>query len=324
MRKILWIPLLLIPGYLSAAQVYDNNGTKLDIGGRVEFRGDFLAKEDGSDLDGSMFNKSRLRFNIGIDEAINEQYSALGFYEAEQSIKSESDNKANETFTQRYLFLGVKSPYGNLTIGKQDTANVHISQMSDIGIFTGDQKAFIAIGNEQVNNTFGYVGDFDKLDLRLSYVTADQGDYEDGYGAVVDYYFPFGLHGALGYSSQDHKNVNEDQFSVGLSYEYNMLYTALTYTSGTSLGGDFNGYEYVAKVTPLDDTSLFAIYQNQKLDGDQLSNFVELSGEQRFSHNFKAYLAYKINNLDKKIMSDGKYIHQDLDNTLRLGLRLNF
>ncbi|MCP5705760.1 anion-selective porin, partial [Klebsiella pneumoniae] len=81
---------------------------------------------------------------------------------------------------------------GSLSFGRQNTAGVQISDMSDIGTFTGDQKAFVSAGNEQINNTIAYGYDFESFKLKASYIADDQKN-ADGYGLSGIYSAPFGL-----------------------------------------------------------------------------------------------------------------------------------
>lgn len=48
-----------------AATVYKNDGTELKVGGRVEFRGDFIGS-DGAEVEGSMEDQSRARLNLKV------------------------------------------------------------------------------------------------------------------------------------------------------------------------------------------------------------------------------------------------------------------
>ncbi len=54
----------LVSGSSLAATVYSSDGTELKIGGRAEFRGDFIGS-GGKEIGGTMKNKSRVRLNVG-------------------------------------------------------------------------------------------------------------------------------------------------------------------------------------------------------------------------------------------------------------------
>lgn len=124
----------------SAATVYKDDTSTFNVGGRAEFRGDFVGQDDGDKIDGTMANKSRFRLNLGGETQITDNLTGFGFYEAEQTVKSSGNNEANDNFTQRYMFAGFGTEYGKVSFGRQDTATVMISQMSDISTYSGGQK----------------------------------------------------------------------------------------------------------------------------------------------------------------------------------------
>lgn len=124
-------------------EVYTKDGSSIFLGGRAEFRGDFIGSDTGGDIEGTMADKSRARINIGGMSEITDSFSAFGFYEAEQVTTGDTG------LAQRYAYVGLMGDFGAISFGKQNTANVQLSNMSDIGTYTCDQKAFIAAGNEQ-------------------------------------------------------------------------------------------------------------------------------------------------------------------------------
>lgn len=75
-----------------AATVYKNDGTELKVGGRVEFRGDFIGS-DGAEIEGSMEDKSRARLNLKGKTDIGNGLSAFGVYEAEQKKRARVNSK---------------------------------------------------------------------------------------------------------------------------------------------------------------------------------------------------------------------------------------
>ena len=54
----------LVSGSSLAATVYSSDGTELKIGGRAEFRGDFIGS-GGAEVEGTMEDKTRFRLNLG-------------------------------------------------------------------------------------------------------------------------------------------------------------------------------------------------------------------------------------------------------------------
>ncbi|MGY3570692.1 porin [Vibrio paucivorans] len=310
----------------SAANVYSQDGTELNVGGRAEFRGDFIGN-GGEEIDGTMANNSRFRLNIGGTTQINDSLSGFGFYEAEQGVVSSSGNDAETDFTQRYMFAGLQGNFGAVSFGRQDTAAVQISQMSDVTTFTGAQKEFIAAGNEQVNNTILYTGDFDALSVKASFIAGEDKD-TNGYGISGIYTLPMGLGFGLGYSAGDNgENAGTGNAIIaGVNYTLDSLYLAGTYTTGETddkSSSDFNGMEFAATYGFGNGFTLMGAYQKTEYDvvGQTVnqSDFFEITGDYAFNKNINAYVAYMLNNLDKD-----DFGAKDAEDTLRLGLKYSF
>ncbi|USD66943.1 porin [Vibrio sp. SCSIO 43136] len=322
-KAVLAVAVLAALGTSSAmaATVYSDDTTELKIGGRAEFRGNF-----SSGIEGTMENKSRARLNAKGKTKITEDLTGFAKWEAEQSTGSSGDsseitteeNDTNSSFKQRYMFVGLGTNFGDVSFGKQDTAPVQISGMSDIGTYTGAQKEFIAAGNEQINNTFLYSGEFDALTVQGSFI-ASEAKSNNGYGISAIYQLPMGLGLGLGYATQDRgENAGKgNQIIGGVNYSMDALYIGATYTQGKqndTTDVEFTGVEVAAKYKFDGGFSLIGSYQNQKEDKDQdaTSDFVEVTGEYKFNKSMKTYAAYKVDNRKNK------------DNNLRLGLRYDF
>ncbi|GAA5645857.1 porin [Vibrio proteolyticus] len=317
----------LVSGSSLAATVYSNDGTELKIGGRAEFRGDFNGAEDGKDIEGTMKNKSRVRVNVVGSTQISDSLSGFGKYEAEQSVLSSGDKDANTEFKQRYAFAGLKGDFGSVSAGRQDTAGVQISDMSDIGTYTGDQKAFINAGNEQINNTFAYGYNTDTLSIKASFIAGEEKD-TDGYGISAIYTLPMGLGFGLGYAANDNGQGagSANQIIAGINYEMDALYLATTYTMGDlddDADTEFEGLEFAGHYKFTKQFRLIAAYVKQeedaaKNDSVDTADFFELTARYDFNKSIRGYVAYKLNNLDDK---DTGY---DVNDSVRLGLRYDF
>ena len=314
----------------TAANVYSQNGSELNIGGRAEFRGDFNGSESINEntgdnkIDGTMQNKSRFRLNVGGSTEITDNLTGYGFYEGEQTVNSSSDNEQETKFKQRYMYAGLKGNWGALSFGRQNTAGVQISDMSDIATFTGAQKSFISSGDEQVNNTIAYGVQVGGANVQASYVLGEEKN-SDGYGVSVLYSFPMGVGIALGYSANEvNDGDDQDQIIAGVNYTRGGLNTALTYTNGSfNDEDDFNGTEFAVKYKFQNDFMLIGAYQNQEIGGDTTADFFEVTAGYDFADNIYGYLAYMNNRLDA---NDGyqNTIKVDAEDTVRLGLRYTF
>lgn len=346
----------LVSGSALAAEVYNSDGTSLSIGGRAEFRGDFQGKESGAKLDGSMDNKSRFRINVGGETQITNDLKGIAFYEAEQTVSTGDNggsNSANFDFKQRYMFAGLGTTYGDVTFGKQDSAIVQISQMSDtVTSYSGNQKTFIQAGDEQINNAINYSGYFmDALSVKASALISDE-DSENGWALSALYTLPMGLGFALGYAANENPNdpsnpgydsQDSSQIIGGVNYRWEGLYLGATYTQGsgskkyTNNAGyiigdnDFDGIEFVAQYRFDNNFEAVLGYQKGEIDPDNApkysqSDYIELTGLYYFNKSLRTYLSYKFNNIDASdeqfTDTNGNYI--DADNSLRLGLRYDF
>ncbi|MGB1974783.1 MAG: porin [Vibrio toranzoniae] len=321
----------LVSGSSLAATVYSSDGTELKIGGRAEFRGDFIGS-GGAEIDGSMKNKSRVRLNVGGNTEINDSLSGFGFYEAEQGVNSSADNDETDNFKQRYMYAGFEGGFGAVSVGRQDTAAAQISEMSDVTIFSGDQKAFINAGDEQVNNTFVYAYDADALSLKASLIAGEDKD-TNGYGVSGIYTLPMGLGFGLGYSGNDNGAGNGSATAViaGINYKMDALYLGATYTMGDlddKANTEFSGVEIAAKYKLTSQFELAALYQKQEEDASQnvtedTADFFELTGTYKFNKSIRTYIAYQLNNLDEVKDATTGLTTQGED-TLRLGVRYDF
>ncbi|GAL36684.1 putative outer membrane protein [Vibrio maritimus] len=333
----------MVSGSALAAEVYNADGTSLKIGGRAEFRGDFIG-DKGKEIEGSMKNSSRFRINVGGETQITDGLTGFGFYEAEQGVTSSGDNDATTSIKQRYMYAGIGTQFGDFSFGKQDTAGVQISQMSDDGqIWTGAQKTFIAAGDEQVNNTIAYSNVFaDAFSLKASVIASDEKN-ENGYGISGIYATPFGLDIGLGYAQNDFRVVDdsvepevvvdtgsENQFIGGLSYSIASLTVGGTYTQGTYKydnfsNVDFSGVELSGTYKFDNGFRIMAAYQKQELKDTGsseklvLNDFAELTGQYHFNKSLRTYLSYKFDNRSKEDAGLDK-----VEDTVRLGVRYDF
>ncbi|WP_265448926.1 porin, partial [Aeromonas salmonicida] len=100
---------VLLAGGAQAATVYDQNDTKLEIGGRAQ------GMYYGTDNNGSEGDKSYLRLHIAGETKIDNELTAFGFAEYNLPV-SGSDNDE-----LRYAFAGIKHDrFGAFSYGRQD------------------------------------------------------------------------------------------------------------------------------------------------------------------------------------------------------------
>lgn len=199
----------LVSGSSLAATVYSSDGTELKIGGRAEFRGDFIGS-GGAEVEGTMEDKTRFRLNLGGKTELTDTVTAFGFYEAEQST-------GDSEFNNRYMYAGVDFDGQALSVGRQDMASVIVSDFTDITEFSGVQQVIDAASDKE-DSVFAYRGGFDALQLEATYQANSEKD-SDGYGISGVYSLPFGLDLGLAYSGEDlgDGKGSADQILAGLA-----------------------------------------------------------------------------------------------------------
>ena len=148
---------LLLAGGAQASTVYNQDGTKLDIGGRVQ------GMYYGSDNDDESGDQSYLRLRIGGETRINEETVANGFVEYNVPTNS-SDNEL------RYAYVGIKNDrFGAFSYGRQDgliakAVNDYTDVLPEWG-GDGLGKGTEVFGTGRTNGLAQYIYTFDGLVL---------------------------------------------------------------------------------------------------------------------------------------------------------------
>lgn len=291
----------LVSASAQAATVYDKDGTTMKIGGRVEVRGDFLS-EDGGELDGTMYDMSRARINFKGKTKISE--GLTGFAKMEYEIKQ------GENVKNRYLFAGIGTNFGDFSYGRQDTANVQISDMTDIASEHSGIQKYIDASDDKQSNTFVYsIEVAEAVTIQADYSGSEEVD-SDAYGISALWSSDFGLDLGASYSGSD----STDQTTVGVAYTLNDLYLGATYAMGSVADGDdFTSLEAAVQYKFTKEFRLIGIYgmSDEDVAGDT-NDYMAIEGQYRFNKSIRTYASYKLNNLDGQ------------DDSLLLGLRYNF
>ncbi len=211
----------LVSATAGAATVYDKDGTSLKVGGRAEVRGLF-----SDSVDGTMEDKSRARINFKGQTQITEDLTGFGVMEYE--IKSGASEVSN-----RYLYAGLSTAAGDFSYGRQDTANVQVSDLTDIASEHSGIQQYIDSASDKENNTFLYAGEFAGLLVQANFIASEEED-QDAFGISTLYSTDAGVDLGVAYSDQDEEN----QASFGVAYTLNDLYLAATYAMGDVINED--------------------------------------------------------------------------------------
>lgn len=307
MKKTLLVTAMLaglVSATAGAATVYDQDGTTMKVGGRVEARGLF-----GDDVDGTMEDKSRARINFKGKTQISDNLAGFGVMEYEIEA-------GEEEVSNRYLYAGLSTDAGDFSYGRQDTANVQISDMTDISSYHSGEQQYIGSASDKENNTFLYSGEFSNLSVQANYIAngdeADEdssNDPEDAFGISILYSLDSGLDLGASYSDEDEEN----QATFAIGYTYEDLYLAVSYAMGdVDADTDFTSLEIAAQYKFTKEFRMIGIYTVADEEDEDVTDYVALEGQYRFNSSIRGIISYKINNMD------------DENDEILAGLRYNF
>ncbi len=265
-RKVLAliIPALLAAGAAHAAEIYNKDGNKLDLYGKVDGL-HYFSSDSGSDGD-----QSYVRFGFKGETQINDMLTGYGQWEYNvQANNPESTaDDANQAWT-RLGFAGLKfAEYGSFDYGRNYGVLYDVEGWTDmLPEFGGDSYTrsdnFMTsrangVATYRNNDFFGLV---DGLNFALQYQGKNEnpgsgegtnnGDRSmrnangDGFGISTSYDLGMGVSVAAAYASSDrtndqinaydatsHQYANGDKadaWATGLKYDANNIYLAAMY-----------------------------------------------------------------------------------------------
>ncbi|AXW87687.1 porin [Lonsdalea britannica] len=324
------IPALLAAGAANAAEVYNKDGNKLDLYGKVVGLHYF---SDDSDNDG---DKTYARLGFKGETQITNELTGYGRFEYEFNASGAENQNASASKT-RYAYAGFKfADYGSFDYGRNlGIAYDGISYTDVLPEFGSDSQYTDSITGRSSGvatyrnkNFFGLV---DGWDFAVQYQGKNEGSRVverqngDGWGVSSSYTSPIGV-GVIGsYETVDRTTDQSDDghgdraeaWATGLKYDANSVYLAATYgeyrnltyignglTAFTSTADKTKVFEAVAQytfdfgLTP----SLGYVSAKAKDDSngnnDYVSKYVSLGANYAFNKNMSVYTEYDINLLD--------------------------
>ncbi|OBU04160.1 porin [Morganella psychrotolerans] len=323
------IPALLVAGAANAAEIYNKDGNKVDLYGKVDVRHMFAksddngAKEDGDD--------SRVRFGIKGETQITDQLTGFGRFENE--IKTNGTEGGSHSKNKvRLAYAGFKfADFGSIDYGRNYGVVYDTAAWTDVlPLFGGDTMAqtdvYMTGRNANLltyrnSDMFGYV---DGLSFALQYQGANDdnsianrgtaikdpvtGDVEysedakangDGYGFSTAYDLGWGVTLGGGYSNSARtlgqqygvaEGKRAEAWNVGAKYDANNVYLAAMFGETRNMT-KFGEYDLIANKT-----------QN-----------IELVAQYQFDFGLRPSIAY--------LQSKGKNLNVDADFTNNNGDR---
>ncbi|PNM23273.1 porin OmpC [Yersinia enterocolitica] len=333
------IPALLVAGAANAAEIYNKDGNKLDLYGKVDARHQF------SDAKGQDGDESYVRFGFKGETQITDQLTGYGQWEYNiQANNAEAqEGKGNKT---RLGFAGLKfAEFGSFDYGRNYGVIYDVNAWTDmLPVFGGDSISAsdnymtgrsTGLATYRNTNFFGLV---DGLNFALQYQGKNESGRDgllttqngDGFGISSTYDIGYGVNFGAGFSSANRTTLQKDAhlsnqtfaegdkaqaWNVGAKYDANNVYLAVMYaeTQNMTPFGD----DSVANKTR--DIEITAQYQfdfglrpslgyvqskgkdlnNNTDDNHDLLKYVSVGTYYAFNKNMTTYVDYKINLLDE-------------------------
>ena len=331
----LLVPALLVAGAANAAEVYNKDGNKLDLYGKVDGLHYF---SDNKDVDG---DQTYMRLGFKGETQVTDQLTGYGQWEYQ--IQGNSAENENNSWT-RVAFAGLKfQDVGSFDYGRNYGVVYDVTSWTDVlPEFGGDtwtqtdvfmtQRA-TGVATYRNNDFFGLV---DGLNFAAQYQGKnDRSDFDnytegngDGFGFSATYeYEGFGIGATYAKSDRTDTQVNAGKvlpevfasgknaevWAAGLKYDANNIYLATTYSETQNMtvfadhfvANKAQNFEAVAQYQF--DFGLrpsVAYLQSKGKDlgvwGDQdLVKYVDVGATYYFNKNMSTFVDYKINLLDK-------------------------
>ncbi|MFI8418698.1 porin OmpC [Serratia sp. NPDC078593] len=248
------VPALLVAGTAGAAEIYNKDGNKLDLFGKIDGL-HYFSDDNGTDGD-----QSYMRFGLRGETQISDQLTGYGEWEYQVQLnKTEAEN---DSFT-RVGFAGLRfGDYGSLDYGRNYGVLYDIGAWTDVlPEFGGDTYGADNFLFQRSNGVLTYrnndfFGLVDGLNFALQYQGKNDSATEsnngrdvlaqngDGYGMSATYDLGYGISAAAAYFSSDRTNDQNghnnaailghgdkaEAYSGGLKYDANNVYLAAMYT----------------------------------------------------------------------------------------------
>ncbi|EJW5499785.1 porin OmpC [Salmonella enterica] len=295
-RKVLAlvIPALLAAGAAHAAEVYNKDGNKLDLYGKVDGLHYF------SDNSGSDGDQTYVRFGFKGETQINDQLTGYGQWEYNVQANTTEGEGANSW--TRLAFAGLKfGDYGSFDYGRNYGVLYDVEGWTDmLPEFGGDSYTYAdnymtgranGVATYRTTDFFGLV---DGLSFALQYQgnnensgngnegtnnRTDDDDFRrengDGFGISTTYDFGMGFSAGAAYTTSDRTNDQvsrgeqyakgdkADAWTAGLKYDANNIYLATMYSETRNMTpyGSLDSYAHGGVANKTQNFEVTAQYQ---------------------------------------------------------------
>ena len=332
-RKVLalMVPALLMASAANAAEIYNKNGNKLDLYGKVDglhyFSDD--ASEDG--------DQTYVRFGLKGETQITSELTGYGQWE--YNIQANTSEKEGANSWTRLGFAGLKfADCGSLDYGRNYGAIYDVEAATDMLVEWGGD-GWNYTDNYMTGRTNGvatyrnsdFFGLVDGLSFALQYQGKNDHDRAirkqngDGFSTAATYAFDNGIALSAGYSSSnrsvdqkaDGNGDKAEAWATSAKYDANNIYAAVMYSQTYNMtpeednhfAGKTQNFEAVVQYqfdfglrpsigyvqTKGKDLQSRAGFSGGDAD---LVKYIEVGTWYYFNKNMNVYAAYKFNQLD--------------------------
>ncbi|HBN5626242.1 TPA: porin OmpC [Escherichia coli] len=341
----LLVPALLVAGAANAAEVYNKDGNKLDLYGKVDGLHYF---SDDKSVDG---DQTYMRLGFKGETQVTDQLTGYGQWEYQ--IQGNAPESENNSWT-RVAFAGLKfQDVGSFDYGRNYGVVYDVTSWTDVlPEFGGDTYGSDNFMQQRGNGFATYRNtDFFGLVDGLNFAVQYQGqngsvsgendpDFTghgitnngrkalrqngDGVGGSITYdYEGFGIGGAISSSKRtwDQNNTGligtgdrAETYTGGLKYDANNIYLAAQYQF------DFGLRPSVAYLQSKGKN--LGVINGRNYDDEDILKYVDVGATYYFNKNMSTYVDYKINLLDDNQFTRAAGINTD--DIVALGLVYQF
>ncbi|EIV8403116.1 porin OmpC [Escherichia coli] len=360
-RLAFLVPAMMVAGISQAAEIYNKDGNKLDLYGKIQGM-HYFSDDKSSDGD-----QSYVRFGLKGETQVNDWLTGYGHWEY-NVMANNSESSSDQAWT-RLGYAGLRfGEAGSFDYGRNYGIVYDITSWTDVlPEFGGDTYGSDNFMQQRANGLATYrntdfFGLVDGLNFALQYQgkngsTDGEGmtnngrtalkQNGDGYGGAITYDIGAGVSAGVAYSHSkrtDAQNTelslgrgeNAETYTGGLKYDANNIYLAAQYTQtyNATRAGDL-GFANKAQNLEVVAQYLFdfglqpsvAYLQSKGKDieryGDEdIMKYVDVGASYYFNKNMKAFVDYKINLLDDNTFTRNTGI--STDDIVALGLVYQF
>lgn len=347
--------LFLHAGVTHAAEIFNKDGNKLDLYGRIQGE-NYISNNDSLAGD-----QSYMRFGFRGQTAISDRLMGYGQWEYQAQMNNSEGTDAQKNNKTRLGFAGIKAgEYGSFDYGRNYglvyDAMSYTDVLPEFGGSNASSDGFLrgrstGVATYRNRDFFGLVNG---LNLGLQYQGKNERDKlttsnGDGWATSLSYATDFGLSIAGGYASLDRTSAQNaagvyghgekgQSWAVGAKYDNNNLYfgtfyaqTRNSYAISNSLTGESGfanradifeatlQYQFTNGLRPA-----LSWVQTRARDVEGIGNvdvmkFVEPALTYWFNKNMKVFTAWKIN-----LLNDNNKLGIPNDDQLALGMVYQF